>query len=129
MSTGDLELSDEPREQAFSAVYRADQMRESDAPGLTGRARRLALGTLSHLEELDAEIDAASDHWRVDRMPAVDRAILRLGAYELRYETDTPAAVVLSEAVRIAKEYSTQASGRFVNGVLATLATRLRDPD
>ena len=126
MSVIDPELSDEPREQAFAAVYRADQMHETDAPGLSGRAERLALGTLAHLDELDADINAVSDHWRVERMPAVDRALLRLAVYELRYEPQTPAAVILSEAVRIAKEYSTQASGRFVNGVLATLAARLR---
>ena len=102
MSVLDPELSDEPREQAFAAVYRADQMHETDAPGLSGRAERVALGTLAPLDELDADINAVSD-------------------------PQTPAAVILSEAVRIAKEYSTQASGRFVNGVLATLAARLRD--
>ncbi len=127
MTVIDPELSNEPREQAFAAVYRADQMHETDAPGLTGRAERLALGTLGHLEELDAAINDVSDHWRVDRMPAVDRALLRLAVYELQFEPQTPVAVILSESVRIAKEYSTQASGRFVNGVLATLAARLRE--
>lgn len=127
MTVIDPELSNEPREQAFAAVYRADQMHETSAPGLTGRAERLALGTLGHLEELDAAINDVSDHWRVDRMPAVDRALLRLAVYELQFEPKTPVAVILSESVRIAKEYSTQASGRFVNGVLATLATRLRE--
>jgi N utilization substance protein B len=59
-------------------------------------------------------------------MPVVDRAILRLGLYELRYETDTPAAVVVAEAVRLAKTFSTERSGAFVNGVLATLAEQER---
>jgi transcription antitermination protein NusB len=82
----------------------------------------LAEGVLAYRAELDRTIEAASDNWRVDRMPAVDRAILRLALFELRHEPATPTAVVISEAVRIAKEYSTDKSGAFVNGVLAALA-------
>jgi transcription antitermination protein NusB len=59
--------------------------------------------------------------WRVDRMPAVDRTILRLALYELRH-TSTPLAVVIDEAVELAKRYSTERSGSFVNGVLGKLA-------
>jgi N utilization substance protein B len=81
---------------------------------------------LEHVRELDDDIDSASEHWRVQRMPVVDRAILRLGLYELRYEPDTPAAVVVAEAVRLAKTFSTERSGAFVNGVLATLAEKER---
>ena len=98
---------------------------------LPPKAARLVSGVLEHVQELDDEIDSASDHWRVQRMPVVDRAILRLGLYEFRYETDTPAAVVVAEAVRLAKTFSTERSGAFVNGVLATLAgrrTRLGQP-
>jgi N utilization substance protein B len=78
--------------------------------------------------ELDPSIESASEHWTVDRMPVIDRAILRLGLYELRHEADTPAAVVVNEAVRLAKTYSTQRSGSFVNGVLASLASSERPP-
>ena len=116
----------EPRERAFAALYRADQLRIDTVEGLTGRAERLARGALAHLAEIDRLIDGAAEHWTVDRMPAVDRALLRLATYELAHEPDTPTAVILNETVRIAKEYSTQASGRFINGVLATLAKRLR---
>lgn len=119
----------EPREVAVQVLYEADQMgRRSigDRPELTGKALRLFEGTSEHLTELDAAIDAVSEHWRVDRMPVVDRAILRLALYELRYEPDTPTAVVLSEAVRIAKDFSTERSGHFVNGILGTLARRER---
>ena len=70
-------------------------------------------------------LDAEATDWRVARMPAVDRAVLRLGVYELRY-TDTPVAVVLSQAVELAKRYSTAKSGRFVNGVLAKIAEQPR---
>jgi transcription antitermination protein NusB len=115
----------EPRELAVQALYEAD-LRHHDHledPGrLPLRARGLAEGVLAERAELDAAIEAASEHWRVERMPAVDRAILRLGLYELRRHPELPAAVIVSEAVRIAKEFSTERSGSFVNGVLATLA-------
>lgn len=119
----------EPRDLAVQALYEADQLGFDDIPDrpdLTGKARRLAQGALSRRSELDAALDAVSDHWRVDRMPVVDRAVLRLALYELRYESDTPTAVILAEAVRIAKEFSTEKSGVFVNGVLGALAVRER---
>ena len=118
--------AEEPRERAFASLYRADQLGIDTVEGISGRAERLALGTLAHLSEIDELIDGAAEHWTVDRMPAVDRALLRLATYELAHEPATPTAVILNETVRIAKEYSTQNSGRFINGVLATLATRLR---
>lgn len=117
---------EEPREQAFTALYRADQLRIATITDVTGRAERLAQGTIEHIVEIDGWIDAVADHWTVERMPAVDRALLRLATFELAHEPNTPTGVILNEAVRIAKVYSTQNSGRFVNGVLATLATRLR---
>lgn len=116
----------EPRERAFAALYRADQLRVDTVEGLSGRADRLAKGTLTHLREIDRLIDDVAEHWTVDRMPAVDRALLRLATYELGHEPDTPTAVILNETVRIAKDYSTENSGRFINGVLATLARALR---
>jgi N utilization substance protein B len=115
----------EPRNLAIQVLYEADQLGLDTVPAraeLAGKARRLVEGTLGHIPELDPAIDAASEHWRVDRMPVVDRAILRLALYELRHEPDTPTAVILSEAVRIAKEFSTEKSALFVNGVLGALA-------
>lgn len=119
----------EPREVAVQALYEADQMGLTGVearPDLTGKARRLLDGTIAHQAELDEAIDGVSDRWRVDRMPVVDRAVLRLALFELRYEHSTPTAVVLSEAVRIAKTFSTEKSGHFVNGILATLARQER---
>lgn len=118
----------EPRERVVQALYRADQLHDHTLePELEGKALRLTSGVLERLDELDSAIDAVAEHWRIGRMPVVDRAVIRLGLYELRYEKDTPTAVILSEAVRIAKAFSTENSGRFVNGVLATLARRERD--
>ncbi|MDG6938571.1 MAG: transcription antitermination protein NusB, partial [Nitrososphaerota archaeon] len=66
--------------------------------------------------------------WALERMPAVDRSLLRLATFELLGRPDTPTGVVISEAVELAKEYSTEESGRFVNGVLAALAAVTRPP-
>jgi N utilization substance protein B len=117
----------EPRDLAVQALYEADQRDLPSRPAdLPPKAARLVAGVLEHVRELDEEIDRASEHWRVQRMPVVDRAILRLGLYELRFETETPTAVVVAEAVRLAKTFSTERSGSFVNGVLATLAEQVR---
>lgn len=117
----------EPRDLALEALYEADQREIGGvAHDLPPKAARLVKGVLAHKAELDDAIDAASEHWRLSRMPVVDRAILRLGLYELRYEPETPAAVVMAEAVRLAKTYSTERSGAFVNGVLAALANQER---
>jgi len=113
------------REQALGLLYASDAGAVAEPVPPTGRAGRLASGVLEHLDEIDALIESHSTGWRVARMPAVDRTILRIGVYELRY-TDTPVGVIVSEAVELAKRYSTARSGAFVNGVLAGIA---RDAD
>ena len=118
----------EPRDLALWALYQADQRSVTPEvdPAVSSKAARLVAGVAAHREELDDAIDAVSERWRVSRMPPVDRAILRLGLYELRYETDTPVGVVVSEAERLAQTYSTERSGAFVNGLLGKLATSER---
>jgi N utilization substance protein B len=83
-------------------------------------------GVEEHRDELDAMLRAASEHWALERMPAVDRALLRMGGYELGWEPDLPTAVVIDEAVELAGRYSTKESGRFVNALLARMAEELR---
>lgn len=116
-------MSTEPRDLALQALYRIDRTGEvGSLEGMPPRARRMIEGVIAHSDELDHAIGGASDHWSIERMPVIDRAILRLGLYELRHAPATPAAVIVNEAVRLAKTYSTQRSGAFVNGVLAALA-------
>ncbi|MGZ6973367.1 MAG: transcription antitermination factor NusB [Acidimicrobiia bacterium] len=91
-------------------------------------ALELVRGVEEHGAELDELLREYSEHWAVERMPAVDRAVLRLGCYELAHEPDVPTAVVISEAVDLAKQYSTKDSGRFVNGLLARIAEQVRAP-
>ena len=81
-------------------------------------ADNLLRGTLSRVDEIDAELGKQTTHWRLERLAAVDRNILRLAMYELIYETGTPHAVVIDEAIEIAKRFGAKDSGRFVNGVL-----------
>jgi transcription antitermination protein NusB len=89
-------------------------------------AVRLARGVEEHHTEVDDLLRKFSEHWALARMPAVDRAVLRIGAYELGWEPEVPSAVVISEAVDLAKQYSTKDSGRFVNGLLSRIAEELR---
>ncbi len=117
-----------PREEAFRFLYEAEQRSDAPASNLRGRAARIVDGVRESLTALDQAISEASDNWRVERMAPVDRTIIRIGLYELRHQPDTPLGVVLNEAVELAKRYSTEQSGAFVNGVLAALAREER-PD
>jgi len=80
----------------------------------------------SRRAEIDTMIDDTAIGWDLDRMAVVDRNVLRLAVAELLASPDVPAAVILNEAVELASAYSTDDSGRFVNGVLATLAVQVR---
>ena len=122
------------RERALGLLYEAEA-REVGVLDLLGRqdlppaplAVELIEGVAAHAEAIDALLDEVAVDWSVPRMAPVDRAILRLAVYELAHRAQVPAAVVLNEAVELANLYSTASSGRFVNGVLATIARRLRD--
>ncbi len=87
----------------------------------------LVRGTVDAVERIDPLISRQAENWRLDRMGCVDRAILRLGVYELLAQPDTPAAVVIDEAIELAKRYSGEQAGTFVNGVLDGIHLRLRD--
>jgi len=92
----------------------------------------LVVGVERLLPELDGRIGAASEHWTVERMPLVDRNLLRLATFELVARPEVPTAVVLDQAIELAKLLSTADSGRFVNGVLGHVAREVRgapEPD
>ena len=118
------------REQALRVLYEADQRATADAGEVIepsgGRAGRIIAGVSAERQQLDEVLESVSTNWRVERMPPVDRTILRIGLFELRHEAATPVGTIIDEAVELAKRYSTEQSGRFVNGVLAELARRER---
>jgi len=92
------------------------------APDASDEVREFAAtiveGTTNHLVEVDRLIERHANNWRIERLAVIDRIILRMAAWELRHLPDTPPAVVLNEAIELAREYSTEDSVRFVNGVL-----------
>ncbi len=118
-------MNDEPRERALENLYAHET--HGSMPDTEGRTARLTEGVLADLEGLDHRIEAVSEHWSVARMPVIDRNILRLGLYELENDPETPTAVIISEAVRLAATYSTEKSAAFVNGVLSTLSKSVRE--
>jgi N utilization substance protein B len=99
----------------------------SDAPPVSDFAQTLVEGVVAHREHIDASLGEMARGWSVERMAAVDRAILRIGAYEVLF-TDVDDAVAIDEAILLARELSTDDSPRFVNGVLAGLASGRREP-
>jgi N utilization substance protein B len=128
----------EARERALSLCYELEvRGSEVDAAGLLdglpappdAYAVTLVHGVAEHRDELDAILRKYSEHWALERMPLVDRAVLRIGCYELGWEPELPTGVVISEAVELAKQYSTKDSGRFVNGMLGRIAEDLRAGD
>lgn len=82
------------------------------------QARELVEGTVASAGEIDALLTSQAENWRLERMPAVDRNILRLAIYEMLHTPDVPKLVVLDEAVELAKNFGSENSSRFVNGLL-----------
>ena len=83
-------------------------------------------GVGKHQEEVDGYIRRFAKDWTLERMPVIDRNLLRIGVYELVHRLDVPTAAAISEAVELARRYSTEESGRFVNGMLGRIAEEVR---
>jgi transcription antitermination protein NusB len=98
----------------------AEHLRSDDPPGEFTLA--LVRGVDRNRVEIDGLIESHAKDWRLSRMPVVDRNLLRIGLFEILHEPDVPTPVAIDEAVELAKELSTDDSGRFVNGVLARIA-------
>jgi N utilization substance protein B len=123
----------EARERALSLLYEADAKDLTPAALLSELpvvpepfAVDLVAGVGAHQDRIDELIARYAVDWTIDRMPVVDRTLLRIATYELLEHPDVPTAAVISEAVELAKAYSTDESGRFVNGVLGSIAADVR---
>ena len=88
-------------------------------------ANSLAEGVAAHVAELDPLISEAAAHWRLERMNVIDRLVMRLAVYEFLYERDTPATVIINEALELARAFSSEEAVPFVNGVLDGIRRRL----
>ena len=102
----------------------AERMTVGDGPPISEYAALLVRGVAAHQGRIDELIAEHSEGWTMDRMPVVDKNVLRIGVYELFWADDVPDGVVISEAVELAGDLSTDASSGFVNGLLARLADR-----
>lgn len=100
----------------------AERVGSPDVPPVNDYTVTLVEGVTAHLARIDEILAEHAEGWPVSRMPPVDRAVLRMGLYELLWATDVPDPVVIDEAVELAKELSTDDSPRFVNGVLGRIA-------
>jgi N utilization substance protein B len=123
----------EARERALLLLYEADAKGgepRAVVAGLPVAPDPLASLLVEGVEDRRPEIDALlTDHargWTLERMPVIDRTVLRIATYELLDRPDVPTAVVIDEAVELAKRFSTDDSGRFVNGMLAAIAKKVR---
>ncbi len=124
------ELGGSSLDQIFASFDPRGHLEEADAAGAGGLkvdrrskaplayARRLVEGTLDNLPAIDALIRRHAENWRLERMPAIDRNILRLAVYEMLHQTGVPKVVVVDEAIELAKKFGSEDSGRFVNGLL-----------
>lgn len=125
------------RKRALDVLFEADQRgtapvdvlqvtqerRSADKdPALSPYVDEIVRGVVEHQEEIDELLSTYSLGWTLDRMPAVDRCVLRIGVYEVVWQDDVPDAVAISEAVALAGDHSTDESPAFVNGLLARIA-------
>ena len=131
--TGGKTARSDARERAMHILY------EADTKGLTGTevlaiqvlsvddlTTEIVTGVSTHLHEIDGHIVESANGWTLARMPVIDRNVLRMAVFELSYSHDVPVAVVINEAVELAKTFSTDDSGRFVNGVLSAISKVVR---
>lgn len=121
------------RERALYALYEAHTKDIAPSAVLDAQViapdeltRTLVCGVEAHRDRLDDAIAARAAGWTLARMPVLDLSVLRLAAFELAERPDVPVGVVINEAVELAKRFSTDNSGKFVNGVLSSLAKDLR---
>jgi N utilization substance protein B len=126
------------RKRALDILYQSDVRGDDLATTLAAEAQRAASepareaswlyareivdGVIDNRDEIDEQITTHARDWKLERMPTVDRAVLRIGVWEILFNAEVPTAVAIDEAVELAKELSTDDSGAFVHGVLARIA-------
>jgi transcription antitermination protein NusB len=106
-----------------AVLQRHVELRRLD-PRVAGFTRELVHGVLAHLDQIDDEIQGAAQEWPISQMARIDKNILRLAIYEILYNNAVPAKAAINEAVELAKTFGSDASSRFVNGVLGTIFSR-----
>lgn len=130
---GGLGSRREARERAVALLYEAEAKSQPPDELLADLPLPPEVFTIELVDGVGANLDAIDDvirsyarDWKLERMPAIDRAVLRIATFELIHRPDVPVGAVISEAVEMAKQYSTDESGRFVNGMLSAIAGAVR---
>jgi N utilization substance protein B len=121
----DILFQSDVRGDELSSTLAAEAKRAASEPARQASwlyARDIVDGVIDNREAIDEQITTFAKDWSLSRMPAVDRAVLRIGVWEILYNDEVPAAVAIDEAVELAKEFSTDESGSFVHGVLGRIA-------
>jgi N utilization substance protein B len=121
----DMLFQADVRDESIITIVNAEAQRAAGEPDREASwlyAREIVDGVTDHRDEIDELIMSYAQGWTLERMPNVDRALLRLAAWEILFNDEVPTAVAIDEAVELAKDYSTEDSSRFVNGVLGRIA-------
>lgn len=121
----DILFQADVRDEEIAVILAAEARRAAGEPDRQASwlyAREIVDGIVDNAADIDRRIGAASTDWPLSRMPAVDRALLRIGVWEILFNDEVPTAVAITEAVDLAREFSTDDSGAFVHGVLAHVA-------
>ena len=119
------EVGRTPIEEVCQSFWAGGPAGKEPAEGIRAFATVLASGVAAHTAQLDPLIVEAAEHWRIERMNVMDRLILRLGVYEFLHEPETPAKVVINEALELGRTFSADESVRFINGILDAIRRTL----
>ncbi|NOK19914.1 transcription antitermination factor NusB [Corallococcus carmarthensis] len=114
--------------EALDSAWAASAEDGKPEPDAVKFAKELVEGVEANREEIDGLIERHSHNWRLDRMSRIDRNVLRLGIFELKYRPDIPRKVTINEAVELGKNFGTEESSAFVNGLLDRVAVALGKP-
>jgi len=120
----DILFQSDVRGEQIATILAAEAKRAATEPAREASwlyAREIVDGVIDNQGEIDEQITTFAKDWSLERMPAVDRALLRIGAWEILFNEEVPTAVAIDEAVELAKEFSTDESGSFIHGVLARI--------
>jgi N utilization substance protein B len=120
----DILFQSDVRGEQTATILAAEAKRAATEPAREASwlyAREIVDGVIDNQGEIDEQITTFAKDWSLERMPAVDRALLRIGAWEILFNDEVPTAVAIDEAVELAKEFSTDESGSFIHGVLARI--------
>ncbi|NOK01048.1 MULTISPECIES: transcription antitermination factor NusB [Myxococcus] len=123
-----LEMATATTAEALESAWSAAEESNKRDPDAVRFARELVEGVQSHRDEIDQLIERHSHNWRLDRMSRIDRNVLRLGIFELKYRPDIPRKVSINEAVELGKNFGNEESSAFVNGLLDRVAVALNKP-